>query len=110
MLGFNTGPNYYKGYYHLFHQYNQSMPLWGPNMSWVYAVSKHLIHWLYLEIVLELDQWYDAMGVWLGSNTQPQWCPFHYLHKFAISNSCHHCSNFFCDCFVEIALLRNRGF
>jgi hypothetical protein len=30
MLGFNTSPDYYKGYYHLFHQYNQSMPLWGP--------------------------------------------------------------------------------
>ncbi len=55
MLGFNTGPHYYKGYYNLFHQYNQSMPLWGPNMSWAYVVSKHLIHWLYLEIVLEPD-------------------------------------------------------
>jgi len=69
MLGFNTGLDYYKGYYHLFHQYNQSMPLWGPNMSWVYVVSKHLIHWFYLEIILEPDQWYDAMGVWSGSST-----------------------------------------
>jgi len=77
MLGFNTGLNYYKGYYHLFHQYNQSMPLWGPNMFWVYVVSKHLIHWLYLEIVLEPDQWYDAMGVWSGSSTfSPNGAPF----------------------------------
>ncbi len=45
------------------------MPLWGPNMFSAYAVSKHLIHWLYLEIVLEPNQWYDAMGVWLGSST-----------------------------------------
>jgi hypothetical protein len=38
-------------------------------MSWAHDVSKHLIHWLYFEIVLELDQWYDAMGVWSGSST-----------------------------------------
>ncbi len=48
---------------------NQSMSLWGPNMSWAHDVSKHLIHWLYFEIVLEPDQWYDAMGVWSGSST-----------------------------------------
>jgi sucrose-6-phosphate hydrolase SacC (GH32 family) len=46
-------------------------------MSWVYVVSKHLIHWLYLEIVLEPDQWYDAMGVWSGSSTiSPNGAPF----------------------------------
>ncbi|CAM6028655.1 unnamed protein product [Sphagnum balticum] len=61
--------NYYEGYYHLFHQYNQSMSLWGPNMSWAHDVSKHLIHWVYFEIVSEPDQWYDAMGVWSGSST-----------------------------------------
>jgi sucrose-6-phosphate hydrolase SacC (GH32 family) len=53
------------------------MPLWGPNMSWAYAVSKHLNHWLYLEIVLEPNQWYDAMGVWSGSSTiRPDGAPF----------------------------------
>ncbi len=41
----------------------------GVATSWAYAVSKHLIHWLYLEIVLDLDQWYDAMGVWSCSST-----------------------------------------
>ncbi len=45
------------------------MSLWGPNMSWAHDVSKHLIHWVYFEIVLEPDQWYDAMGVWSGSST-----------------------------------------
>ncbi len=45
------------------------MTLWGPNMSWVHAISKHVIHWLNFEIVLEPDQWYDAMGVWSGSST-----------------------------------------
>jgi hypothetical protein len=46
-------------------------------MSWAYVVSKHLIHWLYLEIVLEPSQWYDAMGVWSGSSTiSPDGAPF----------------------------------
>jgi beta-fructofuranosidase len=46
-------------------------------MSWAYVISKHLIHWLYLEIVLELDQWYDAMGMWSGSSTiSPDGAPF----------------------------------
>ncbi len=53
------------------------MPLWGPNMSWAHVVSTDLIHWLYLEIVLEPDQWYDAMGVWSGSSTiGPDGVPF----------------------------------
>jgi hypothetical protein len=66
-----------KGYYHLFHQYNQSMPLWGPNMSWAHVVSKHFIHWLYFEIVLEPNQWYDAIRVWSCSSTiGPDGAPF----------------------------------
>jgi len=76
-LGFSAGPMYYMGYYHLFHQYNKSMPLWGVNMSWAHAVSKDLIHWLYLEVALEPDQEYDAMGVWSGSSTiGPNGIPF----------------------------------
>ncbi|CAK9875877.1 unnamed protein product [Sphagnum jensenii] len=72
-----NGPMYYMGYYHLFHQYNKSMPLWGVNMSWAHAVSKDLIHWLYLEVALEPDQEYDAMGVWSGSSTiGPNGIPF----------------------------------
>jgi hypothetical protein len=45
-------------------------------MSWAYVVSKHIIHWLYLEIVLEPDQWYDAMGVWSGSTISPNGATF----------------------------------
>ncbi len=53
------------------------MPLWGVNMSWAHAVSKDLIHWLYLEVALEPDQQYDAMGVWSGSSTiGPNGIPF----------------------------------
>ncbi|KAH9530773.1 hypothetical protein CY35_19G002300 [Sphagnum magellanicum] len=58
-----NGPTYHKGYYHLFHQCNQSMPLWGPNISWAHAVSTYLVHWLYLEIVLEPDYTIGPNGV-----------------------------------------------
>jgi beta-fructofuranosidase len=52
---------YYKGYYHLFHQYNPFAAVWG-NIAWAHAVSTDLVHWLYLENALEPDQWYDQQG------------------------------------------------
>lgn len=63
-----AGPMYYKGYYHLFYQYNPFAAVWG-NITWGHAVSRDLIHWSYLEIALEPDQWYDLNGVWSGSAT-----------------------------------------
>jgi beta-fructofuranosidase len=63
-----NAPMYYKGYYHLFYQYNPHAAVWG-NITWGHAVSEDLIHWRYLEDALEPDQWYDAMGVWSGSAT-----------------------------------------
>ncbi|KAG0560441.1 hypothetical protein KC19_10G180200 [Ceratodon purpureus] len=63
-----NGPMYYKGFYHLFYQYNPWGAVWG-NLTWGHAVSEDLLHWLDLEPALKGDQWYDVGGVWSGSVT-----------------------------------------
>ncbi|ERM94735.1 hypothetical protein AMTR_s00011p00252750 [Amborella trichopoda] len=63
-----AGPLYYKGWYHLFYQYNPDSAVWG-NITWGHTVSKDLIHWLYLDLAMVRDQWYDINGVWTGSAT-----------------------------------------
>ncbi|XP_072956763.1 beta-fructofuranosidase 1-like isoform X2 [Typha angustifolia] len=62
------GPMYYKGWYHLFYQYNPDSAIWG-NITWGHAVSRDLIHWLYLPLAMVPDRWYDLNGVWTGSAT-----------------------------------------
>ncbi|XP_064965529.1 beta-fructofuranosidase 1-like [Musa acuminata AAA Group] len=62
------GPTYYRGWYHLFYQYNPESAVWG-NISWGHAVSRDLVHWLYLPLAMVPDRWYDANGVWTGSAT-----------------------------------------
>ncbi|XP_008234397.1 PREDICTED: beta-fructofuranosidase, soluble isoenzyme I-like [Prunus mume] len=62
------GPMFYKGWYHLFYQYNPDSAVWG-NITWGHAVSIDLIHWLYLPIAMVPDRWFDANGVWTGSST-----------------------------------------
>ncbi|KAJ7565880.1 hypothetical protein O6H91_02G079100 [Diphasiastrum complanatum] len=63
-----NGPLFYKGYYHLFYQYNPYGAVWG-NIVWGHAVSTDLIHWIHLPAALVPDQWYDIKGVWSGSAT-----------------------------------------
>lgn len=63
-----AGPLFHKGWYHLFYQYNPDSAVWG-NITWGHAVSRDLVHWLYLPIAMVPDQWYDINGVWTGSAT-----------------------------------------
>lgn len=64
----NPGPLFYKGWYHLFYQYNPDSAVWG-NITWGHAISRDLIHWLHLPPAMVPDQWYDVNGVWTGSAT-----------------------------------------
>lgn len=62
------GPVYYKGYYHIFYQYNRDGAYWG-NMSWGHSASKDLMQWVFLGTSLEPSEWYDIKGSWSGSIT-----------------------------------------
>ncbi|XBI57397.1 hypothetical protein VPH35_038801 [Triticum aestivum] len=64
-----NGPLYYKGWYHLFYQWNPDGAVWG-NITWGHAVSRDLVHWLHLPLAMVPDHWYDINGVWTGSATQ----------------------------------------
>ncbi|KAK1261922.1 Acid beta-fructofuranosidase [Acorus gramineus] len=61
-------PLFYKGWYHLFYQYNPVSAVWG-NITWGHAVSRDLINWLHLPLAMVPDHWYDMNGVWTGSAT-----------------------------------------
>ncbi|KAI3432136.1 Beta-fructofuranosidase [Psidium guajava] len=62
------GPLHHMGWYHLFYQYNPDSAVWG-NITWGHAVSRDLIHWLYLPLAMVPDRSFDAGGVWTGSAT-----------------------------------------
>lgn len=53
-----NGLIYFKGWYHLFYQYNPKHCDWA-SMHWGHAVSKDMIHWKDLPIALRPDQDYD---------------------------------------------------
>lgn len=61
-----VGPTYYKGYYHLFYQYNPNAAI-PATIEWGHVVSKDLIHWEFLESAIKRDHWYDLNGCWSGS-------------------------------------------
>lgn len=53
-----NGLIYYKGWYHLFYQYNPKNCEWA-SMHWGHAVSKDMVHWKDMPIALKPDQVYD---------------------------------------------------
>ncbi|XP_063946686.1 beta-fructofuranosidase, insoluble isoenzyme 3 isoform X2 [Daucus carota subsp. sativus] len=59
---------FYKGYYHLFYQYNPQGAVWG-NIVWAHSVSKDLINWLALETAISPSKPFDKYGCWSGSAT-----------------------------------------
>lgn len=63
-----AAPMFFKGYYHLFYQYNPYAAVWG-NITWGHAISKDLVNWKILELALIPDRWYDLYGCWTGSAT-----------------------------------------
>ncbi|KAJ3700176.1 hypothetical protein LUZ61_003881 [Rhynchospora tenuis] len=63
-----NGPLYYKGYYHLFYQYNPKGAVWG-NIVWAHSVSKDLINWIALKPAIYPSKPFDIFGCWSGSAT-----------------------------------------
>ncbi|CAI9301084.1 unnamed protein product [Lactuca saligna] len=63
-----NAPMYYKGFYHLFYQYNPKGAVWG-NIVWAHSVSTDLINWIPLEPAIVPSKPFDKYGCWSGSAT-----------------------------------------
>src|SRR6476646_5480293 len=62
-----NGPIYYRGRYHMFHQYNPEAAVWG-NMNWAHATSNDMIRWQHEPIALSpTPGGPDQDGVFSGS-------------------------------------------
>jgi beta-fructofuranosidase len=62
-----NGPIFFRGHYHMFHQYNPQAAVWG-NMSWAHATSPDLIHWQHEPIAISpTPGGPDRDGVFSGS-------------------------------------------
>lgn len=46
-----NGPIFWKGKYHMFHQYNPHAAVWG-DMHWAHAMSEDMVHWQHLPVAL----------------------------------------------------------
>ena len=62
-----NGPIFFRGRYHMFHQYNPQAAVWG-NMNWAHATSPDMIHWKHEGIALSpTENGPDRDGVFSGS-------------------------------------------
>jgi beta-fructofuranosidase len=62
-----NGPIFYRGRYHMFHQYNPEAATWG-NMNWAHATSPDMVHWQHEPIALSpTPGGPDQDGVFSGS-------------------------------------------
>ena len=62
-----NGPIFWKGNYHMFHQYNPNAAVWG-DMHWAHSVSPDTIHWKHLSVALAPTQGgADQDGCFTGS-------------------------------------------
>jgi beta-fructofuranosidase len=62
-----NGPIFYRGRYHMFHQYNPQAAVWG-NMNWAHAISEDMIRWKHEPIALSpTPGGPDRDGVFSGS-------------------------------------------
>ena len=62
-----NGPIFFRGRYHMFHQYNPQAAVWG-NMNWAHATSPDMIHWQHEPIALSpTPGGPDQDGVFSGS-------------------------------------------
>ncbi|TXG61215.1 hypothetical protein EZV62_012578 [Acer yangbiense] len=64
-----SGPMYYKGFYHLFYQYNPLGAVFGDIMIWGHSASYDLINWFHLNHALCPSEPYDINSCWSGSTT-----------------------------------------
>jgi len=62
-----NGPIFFRGRYHMFHQYNPQAAVWG-NMNWAHATSPDMIHWEHEGIAISpTADGPDRDGVFSGS-------------------------------------------
>jgi len=70
-----NGPIFFKGQYHMFHQYNPN-GVFPESMHWGHAVSPDLVHWMHLPIALEpTPGGPDKDGCWSGCAVVDQGVP-----------------------------------
>ncbi|KAF5797856.1 putative glycosidase [Helianthus annuus] len=64
-----NGPVYYKGFYHLFYQYNPKGAVFKKPIVWGHSVSRDLTNWIHLNNALVPTDPFDINSCYSGSTT-----------------------------------------